>query len=80
MATELTIQLDDKLADQLRQISEKKGITISKLVSDYVKQLDIDALNDEFELTPIVKSLMGVLKGANVDEQDYQNFLAEKYL
>ncbi len=79
MATELTIQLDDKLADKLRRISEIKGITISKLVSDYFKVLDVDALQEKSELTPIVKSLMGVLKGANVDEQDYQKFLAEKY-
>ncbi len=66
MATELTIQLDDKLADKLMRISEIKGITISKLVSDYFKLLDVDALQEESELAPIVKSLMGVLKGANL--------------
>jgi hypothetical protein len=80
MTTELTLQLDEKLIDKAKKISELKGVTISKLVSDYFKLLDIYALKKESELTPIVKSLKGALKNSNLNESDYQDFLKEKYL
>jgi len=80
MTKELILELDEKLVDKAKKISELKGITLSKLVSDYFQLFDILSLQKDEDLTPIVKSLKGSLKGANIDESDYKQYLEEKYL
>lgn len=80
MTTKITIQLDDKIIDKAKKISEIKGVSLSNLISDYFKKIDLEALQNDFELTPIVKSLKGSLKGARINENDYKKYLEEKYL
>ena len=80
MTKELILELDEKLVDKAKKISELQGVTISKLVSDYFQLLDILSIQKGAGLTPIVKSLKGSLKGANIDESDYKQYLEEKYL
>lgn len=80
METEITLQLDKKLVEKAKIISKLKGITISKLISDYLKMLDVHPLEKDLKLSPMVKSLKGSLKGANLDESDYKKFVEEKYL
>ena len=80
MTTELTLQLDEKLVDKAKKISENKGISISQLVSEYFRLLDFKSMDNDSELTPIVKSLKGSLKGSRIDEIDYYRYLEDKYL
>ena len=81
MQTKLTLRLEDNLINKAKYISNKKGKSLSKLVSDYF-QLLISKEDDknDIQLTPTVKSLFGVLKDSKIDETDYKKYLEDKYL
>jgi len=80
MTQKLILQLENSVIDRARRISEKKGISISELISDYITSLNVEILPEESELTPIVRSMKGVLKESDLDETDYKNYLVKKYL
>ncbi|MBN1637386.1 MAG: hypothetical protein JW866_00340 [Ignavibacteriales bacterium] len=80
MTVELTLKIEENLVKQASRFSNKTGIPISKLVADYFAQLDLDSAKKESELTPVVRSILGSLRGSKVTEQDYRNYLEEKYL
>jgi len=80
MTVELTLKIEENLIDQAERFSKKTGVPISKLVADYFALLDHDSIKKESELTPLVRSLLGSLKGSRVTEQDYREYLEEKYL
>ena len=80
MTVELTLKIEENLVKQASRFSSKTGIPISKLVADYFAQLDLDSAKKESELTPVVRSILGSLRGSKVTEQDYRTYLEEKYL
>ena len=80
MAMELTVKLDENLVQRAKKFSKKTGIPISKLVADYFAMLDVDISKEETELTPLVRSLKGSLRGSDVSVRDYQQYIEEKYL
>ena len=80
MTVELTLKIEENLVNQATRFSKKTGIPISQLVADYFSQLDLDSTKKESELTPVVRSLLGSLRGSKVTEQDYREYLEEKYL
>ena len=80
MTVELTLKIEEPLVEQAKKFSKKTGVPISKLVADYFALLDLDSVKKVSELTPLVRSLLGSLKGAMVTEQDYREYLEEKYL
>ena len=80
MTVELTLKIEENLVNQAKKFSDKTGIPISQLVADYFALLDLDAIKKESELTPLVRSLLGSLRGSKVTEQDYREYLEEKYL
>lgn len=57
MDQSLTLQLDAALIEEAKLYVEKRGISLSKLVENYL----VDTLaKDADEITPLVKSLIGV--------------------
>lgn len=78
MNTKLTLRLDDSLIRSAKVHSGKSGKSVSRLVSDYFALIDAKEPRVEPELTPRVKSLVGSLKGARVDEGDYRRHLEDK--
>ena len=80
MAIELTVKLDENLVRRAKKFSKQTGIPISKLVADYFAKLDADISKEETELTPLVRSLKGSLRGSDVSVRDYQQYIEEKYL
>jgi len=80
MQTKLTLRLDKELIDQAKAFSQQTGKSLSKIVSDYLTAL-VQKEQEGEELTPLVKSLRGILKDADgkVDVEDYHHYLEEKY-
>jgi len=79
MHTKLTLRLDQKLINRAKAFAKASGKSVSQMVADYFALLHEP--NDENQpITPIVRSLRGVLRGGKVDLDDYHRHLEDKYL
>jgi hypothetical protein len=72
--------MDDNLIESAKEYSAQTGKSVSRIVADLFEIIKNEKLNKEEPLTPTVKSLKGILKGKQLDEKDYKNYLEEKYL
>lgn len=59
MDTKLTLKLNGDIIEQAKTYAKKKNTSLSKLIESYLGLL-IDP-NEQQEVTPLVKSLSGVL-------------------
>ena len=80
MQTKLTLRLDDELINRAKSYAKKSGKSVSQIVAGYFSMLDDKPEKETSELTPIVRSLKGSLKGAKIGKKDYQKYLEEKHL
>ena len=80
MQTKLTLRLEKDLVDQAKEYAAKRGKSVSKMVADYFLLLKEKSHGQPEELTPIVSSLKGALRGAEVNKLDYKKYLEDKYL
>ncbi len=80
MHAKLTLRLDAELIQLAKSYSRKTGKSLSQIVADYFARLTTVPTEDEAATTPLVRSLRGSLRSAEVDEGDYRRHLEEKYL
>lgn len=90
----LSIEIDRSLIERVRRYSAEHGKGVSETVSELIDKLPVEqpanaapsgpsAQEGEEEewvkkLTPTVRSLLGVAAGSG-DEEDYHQYLLEKY-
>ena len=70
------LSLDPAAVERGERYSERHATSLSQLVSDLLLRLPAD--DEEADLTPTVRRLMGIAKG-DVDEEDYRQHLLDKY-
>ena len=80
MNTKLTLRIDDRLIRSAKEYSAKTGKSVSKLVSDFFVIIQNEKLEKSYTISPTVKSLKGLLKNSKLSENDYKEYLADKYL
>ena len=80
MQTKLTLRLDEELIREVKSIADRKGQSVSKIVANYFNSLREKPKATKTNLTPIVQSLKGSLRGTNLDLKDYHHYLEDKYL
>ncbi len=80
MHAKLTLRLDKELIQSAKSHAAKTGKSLSRIVADYFALLTARPPANEAALTPVVRSLKGALRGAEIDEDDYLRHLEEKYL
>jgi hypothetical protein len=78
--TKLTLRLDEELIQEVKSIADRKGQSVSKIVANYFNSLREKTKAPKTNLTPIVRSLKGALRGTHIDLKDYHRYLEEKYL
>lgn len=74
--SKLTLSVDPLVAERAKRYAKQKGVSVSRLVETYLTSV---SNSNEVESTepPILHSLRGSLKKANID--DYRKHLAAKY-
>lgn len=80
MQAKLVLQLDNNLIQQADLYSKRIGKSVSEIVADFFSVLDKEVSKEFTEIAPIVRSLKGSLRNADIGEEDYINYLANKYL
>lgn len=79
MTTKLTLRLDEALIQKAKAFAKKRGKSLSQLVADYFFLLQASSQDDLDDIGPLTRSLKGILKGANLDEEDYRRYLEKKH-
>ena len=79
MKKRLTLTIDADLIQRAKRHSQKRGKTLSQTVEDYFALMDEPIDIDEAKLPPKVRSLVGILEGSGLDEQDYYEYLERKH-
>lgn len=80
MQTKLTLRLEEELIRRAKRFAKRTGKSVSQIVADYFAVLDEPQRPRDSELTPVVRSLKGALRGADLDIDEYHRYLEEKYL
>ncbi|MBN1450463.1 MAG: hypothetical protein JW963_05555 [Anaerolineales bacterium] len=79
MSTTLTLQLDEQVVRSAQAYAKQQGKSVSQIVTEYLARLEAQAEKTPQPLPPLTQSLRGVLRGRNLDEQDYRHYLEEKH-
>ncbi|MFU8862024.1 MAG: DUF6364 family protein [Cyclonatronaceae bacterium] len=80
MKDKLTLRVEKSLIKEAKKQARIHGTSVSQMVSDYFKALQIKKEEDKPEkLPPKTASLSGILK-KNVDKDDYKKHIEDKYL
>lgn len=83
MSSKLTLNIDENTIAQAKMYAKRSGTSVSKLVENYLNSLTSKRKKkkDEVEITPLVKSLSGVI--SLPEDFDYKKeiteILTEKY-
>ena len=80
MDTKLTLVADKEIIEKAKQYAKSQKISLSRLIESYLASLTGKKL-DEIEISPLVKSLSGVISLENDFDakEKYADFLLEKY-
>ena len=79
MQTKLTLRLEQDLIERAKAYARHSGKSVSQLVADYFALLEEEAQPQLPELTPLVSSLKGALRNAEVSKEVYHRYLEDKY-
>lgn len=81
MDTKLTLKFEQSVIEKAKSYAKKQGISLSSLIENYLLQLTENKNKKEDEITPLVKSLSGIIKlPKDFDEKNgYGDYLANKY-
>jgi hypothetical protein len=72
----LTLSVDEQIIERARRYSKRHNTSISRLVSNYLAQLDRP--DEEPRYSPTVRRLLGILP-SDVSVEDYRRHLEEKH-
>lgn len=81
MDHKLTLKLDNQVIEKAKTYARKKNTSLSKLIEAYLQFLTSGNKSDSEGITPLVKSLSGVLGAAKLPdyEKAYKKHLNKKY-
>ena len=81
METKLTLRLKKQVIDQAKKYANDRDTSLSKLIENYLEAVT-NAPDDEDHISPLVKSLTGVIHLSNNADlkEKYHKHLIEKYL
>lgn len=80
MDTKLTLKLNEDVIEKAKEYAKGKKTSLSALIENYLQKLITDK-KDKRKITPLVKSLSGVVKLPKNynDKKDYTDYLTNKY-
>jgi hypothetical protein len=79
MNTKLTLRMDETIVQKAKIEAKRRGKSVSRMVSEFIESIGLQQTSEKV-LPPTTASLVGILKGKEISEEDYKNHLREKYL
>lgn len=81
MSTKLTLRLDEKLINNAKRLARKKGISLSRMVSDYFLSVSSQR-KEKMAESPILSEISGILSSKRDGKKflkTYKKHIEEKY-
>lgn len=79
MNTKLTLRMDESIVRKAKIEAKRRGKSVSRMVSEFIESIGLEQTSEK-SLPPTTASLVGILKGKEISEDDYKKHLQEKYL
>jgi hypothetical protein len=79
MDSKLTLKLDTSIIENAKTYAKDNDISLSKMIENYLQAVTTRKYKEK-DVTPLVKSLTGVIQLDNLDnKKDYTDYLSNKY-
>ena len=79
MNTKLTLRMDEAVIRKAKMEAKRRGKSVSRMIAEFIELIGSQT-DSEKVLPPTTASLVGVLKGKEISEDDYKVHLRKKYL
>ena len=81
MDAKLTLKLNQSVIEKAKYYAKAKKTSVSKLIENYLQSITENSSNNKQDITPLVKSLSGIIKLPKNDnlKKEYADFLTKKY-
>ena len=81
MIKKLTIKLDHKVIEKAKNYARNSKTSLSNIIESYLQKLTSGSESEEDDITPLVKSLSGIVKNSNWEKAklDYKLYLKQRY-
>jgi hypothetical protein len=79
MNTKLTLRMDESIVRKAKIEAKRRGKSVSRMVAEFIESIGLEQTSEK-DLPPTTASLVGILKGKEISEEDYKKHLQEKYL
>jgi hypothetical protein len=79
MNTKLTLRMDDTIVRKAKIEAKRRGKSVSRMVAEFIESIGLEQTSEK-DLPPTTASLVGILKGKEISEEDYKTHLRDKYL
>lgn len=81
MDTKLTLKLNQEIIEKAKRYASDKKLSLSRIVEFYLQSLTVEDKEDDFEISPFVKSIStGKSIPTDLDyKKEYSDHLMEKY-
>ncbi|HEA30601.1 MAG TPA: hypothetical protein ENH91_11500 [Leeuwenhoekiella sp.] len=81
MDTKLTLKLNQEVIEKAKIYASDKKLSLSRLVEFYLQSLTTENKENDFEISPFVKSIStGTSVPTDIDyKKEYSDYLMEKY-
>jgi len=71
--------MDDSVVRRAKMEAKQRGKSVSRMFAEFIESLGSEP-SSKAPLPPTTASLIGILKGQKISEDDYKAHLEEKYL
>jgi hypothetical protein len=79
MNTKLTLRMDEAVVRKAKIEAKRRGKSVSRMVAEFIESIGLEQTSGR-DLPPTTASLVGILKGKEISEEDYKTHLRDKYL
>ena len=71
--------MDDTIVRKAKIEAKRRGKSVSRMVAEFIESIGLEQTSEK-DLPPTTASLVGILKGKEISEEDYKTHLRDKYL
>jgi hypothetical protein len=71
--------MDEEVVQKAKMEAKRRGKSVSRMLAEFIESIGSKPYSKKI-LPPTTASLIGILKGQEISEDDYKAHLREKYL